>query len=423
MKIHVKKFGGTSVGSIERIEQVAERIARDKSRGQKPVVVVSAMSGETNRLTMLAKQIAPACQGPAYDMLLASGEQVSVALLALALKKRNIKATPLLAHQVGIKTDSLFSRARIHEINTDQIRKCLEEEHIPLVAGFQGITNGNTITTLGRGGSDTTAVALAVVLKQSECEIFTDVPKVYTADPNLIEQATQISKLSFEEMMEMSSLGSRVLHCRSVEIAAKYKIKIHVRSTFEETEGTWILPKEELMETPLVSAVTQDMKTVIIKMYPVPGGTVFITELFDKLAEKHISLDVISQSYNKEGQRLAFSINEEDLEETKKIIYKMIDQKKVSIIENLAKLSIVGVGMANHPGVAARFFKALNRIRMDIHLVTTSEIKISIIIDKKHLLPAAQAIHEEFKLENHYEKTTQNEKVIHTERFIKNNKN
>ena len=388
------------MGSIEKIEQVAERIAKDKSRGEKPVVVVSAMSGETNRLTYLAKQIYPSYKGPAYDMLLASGEQVSVALCALALEKRNIKATPLLAHQVGIKTDALFSRARIQEINTTPIRECLNRDTVPLVAGFQGVTNGNTITTLGRGGSDTTAVALAVVLKQSECEIFTDVPKVYTADPRLVEEAVAISRLSFEEMMEMSSLGSRVLHCRSVEIAAKYKIKIHVRSTFEETEGTWILPKEEFMEKPLVSAVTHDTKTVIVKMYPVPGGTEFITRLFSVLAEKHISVDVISQSYNKEGQRLAFSINEEDLEETRKIIYKMVERKKVSIIENLAKLSVVGVGMANHPGVAARFFKALNKTGMDMHLVTTSEIKISAIIDKKHLLPAAKAVHEEFQLEH-----------------------
>ena len=397
-QIHIKKFGGTSVGSIERIERVADRIAKNK--GQKQVIVVSAMSGETNRLTNLAKQISSLNKGPAYDMLLASGEQVSVALLALALEKKNIKATPLLAHQVGIKTDALFSRARIQEIDTDQIRKCLDAGSIPLVAGFQGVTNGNTITTLGRGGSDTTAVALAVAFKQKECEIFTDVPKVYTADPRLIEEAVPILKMSFEEMMEMSSLGSRVLHCRSVEIAAKYKVKIHVRSTFEDTEGTWIVPKEELMESPVVSAITHDTNTVIVKMYPVPGGTEFITKLFKTLAEANISIDVISQSYNKEGQRLAFSIREDDLEETKSHIYKMIDQKKVSIIQNLAKLSIVGVGMANHPGVAERFFKALNHPKMNIHLVTTSEIKISAVIDKPLLSQAAKALHKEFNLGN-----------------------
>ena len=396
--IHIKKFGGTSVGSIEKIERVADRIAKDKHQGQNPVIVVSAMSGETNRLINLAKQISQDCRGMAYDMLLASGEQVSVSLLALALKKRNVKATPLLAYQVGIKTDAFFSRARIQEIDTEQIKNCLDKDYIPLVAGFQGVTNGKTITTLGRGGSDTTAVALAVAFRQSECEIFTDVPKVYTADPRLIEKAVQIPKLSFEEMMEMSYLGSRVLHFRAVEIAAKYKIKIHVRSSYEETEGTWIVSKEELMESPLVSAVTHDMKTVIVKMYPVPNGTGFISELFSALAEHNISIDVISQSYNKEGQRLAFSISEEDLEETKKIVYKIIESEKVTVIESLAKLSIVGVGMANHPGVAARFFKALDKINMDVHLVTTSEIKVSVVINKKYLSQAAEAIHKEFKL-------------------------
>ena len=398
-EIHVKKFGGTSVGSIERLEQVADRVAKGQSQGQQPVVVVSAMSGETNRLTHLARQINPYHKGPSYDMLLASGEQVSIALLALALEKRNIKATPLLAYQVGIRTDALFSRARIQSIRTGPIKECLKKGHIPLIAGFQGVTNGNTITTLGRGGSDTTAVALTVALGQKECEIWTDVPKVYTADPHLIENAKPISKLSFEEMMEMASLGSRVLHCRSVEIAAKYKVKIHVRSSYEEGEGTWIVPKEELMEQPLVSAVTHDMNTAIIKMHPIPKGTKFIAELFNKLAEQNISVDVISQSYNTEGQRLAFSVPEEDLEESRDIVHQMISPQQVHLIKNLAKLSVVGVGMAHHSGVAGRFFKALNRIGLDMHLVTTSEIKISAIIDKKHLLSAEKAIHKEFKLD------------------------
>ncbi len=398
LKIHIKKFGGTSVGSIERVERVADRIAKAQSEGQKLVVVVSAMSGETNRLTHLARQISPHHKGPAYDMLLASGEQVSLALLSLALQKRKIQATPLLAYQVGIKTDALFSRARIKSINTTPIRQCLKKGHTPLIAGFQGVTNGNTITTLGRGGSDTTAVALAVALKQKECEIWTDVPKVYTADPNMIEQARPIAKISFEEMMEMSSLGSRILHCRSVEMAAKYKIRLHVRSSYEEGEGTWIVPKEELMETPLVSAVTHDMNTAIIKMHPVPRGTKFIAELFNQLAKKHISVDVISQSYNKEGQRLAFSVSEEDLEESQKLVHQMLSPGKVQVMKNLAKLSVVGVGMAYHPGVAGRFFKALNRTGTDIHLVTTSEIKISAIIDRKQILPAERAVHKEFKL-------------------------
>ena len=397
--IMIKKFGGTSVGSIERIEAVADRIVKDyQSSGKKQVVVVSAMSGETNRLVKLAQLMHPHYKGLAYDMLLASGEQVSIALLSMALDKRNVKSVPLLAHQIGIKTDALFSRARILKIPTNTLYQYLNERDVLLVAGFQGMTGQNKITTLGRGGSDTTAVALAVALKQSTCEIFTDVPKVYTADPRLIPDSRQISYLSFEEMMEMSSLGSRVLHSRSVEMAAKFKIKIHVRSTFEKGEGTWIVPKEEFMENPIVSAVTHDAQTVIIKMFPLPRNLDFITSLFNQLADKGISVDVISQSQHQDGQRLAFSIHTEDLEDTKKIIFKLIDKKQVIIIEDVAKLSIVGVGMAGHPGVAARFFKVLNKLNLELHLITTSEIKVSAIIDRKALSLAAKALHEEFKL-------------------------
>lgn len=400
-KIPIKKFGGTSLGSVEKIQKVAQMIAKNISNTKiLPVIVVSAMSGETNRLNQLAQQITTDHKGIGYDMLLASGEQVSVALLTLALKKQNIKATPLLAHQVGITTDSMFSKARIQNINTDAIKECLKNKSVPLVAGFQGITKQNNITTLGRGGSDTTAVALAVALKQDQCEIFTDVPHVYTADPNFIKTASKILKLSFHEMMEMSALGSHILHCRSVELAAKYKIKLHIKSTFTDTQGTWIIPSEEIMEKPLVSALTHNTKTAIIKMYPIPNGTQFISDLFNILATQHISVDIISQSYHKEGQRLAFSINTEDIQETKKYIYKMIDPKKVTILENLAKLSIIGVGMAHHPGVAARFFKALNSYKKELHLhlITTSEIKISVIIDNIDLSTIAQIVHKEFKL-------------------------
>ncbi len=395
----IKKFGGTSLASIKRIEAVADRIVADRKKGQKPVIVVSAMAGETDRLARLGNQIGPVQKGSAYDTLLASGEQVSLGLMALALEKRQIKAVPLLAHQIRIKTNSIFSRARIREINTKKIKKYLAENQVPVVAGFQGVTKQNAITTLGKGGSDITALALTVALKQNYCEIFTDVPKIFTADPNLLSKPAQISKLSYEEMMEMSSLGSRILHCRSVEMAAKYNVRIHVRSTFENGEGTWIVPKEELMEAPIVSAVTHDPKTAVITMFPIPKGTAFIAKLFKALAKKLISVDVISQSYHPAGQRLAFSVADGDLPEVKDIIYKMIDKKNISIITNVAKLSIVGVGMANHPGVAARFFSVMKQKGMDLHLVTTSEIKISAIIDKKYLSQTAKALHKEFKLD------------------------
>ncbi len=397
MNITVKKFGGTSVGSIERIFTVAERIVKDKARGELPVVVVSAMSGETDRLVRLARGLAPFSKGSAYDMLLAAGEQISVALLALALEKYKLKVVPLLAHQVGIYTDSLFSKARIQKINTGPILKCLKEGYVPLIAGFQGVTKHNKITTLGRGGSDTTAVGVAVALQQNTCEIFTDVSKVYTADPRLIKSC-KIAKLSFEEMMEMSSLGSRVLHHRAVEMAAKYNVRLHVRSSYETTEGTWIVPKEELMETPLVSAVTHDLQTVLIKMVSVPKGVQFISQLFDKLAQKAISVDVISQSDQEKSQRLAFSISSEDLKETTDILHKVIDKKNVFVKEDVAKVSIVGVGMAHHPGVASRFFKVLNQKGLHLHLVTTSEIKVSAIIDRAYLKQVVQALHTEFQL-------------------------
>ncbi len=397
--VQIKKFGGTSVGSIERIRAVADRIVEDRNTGLSPVVVVSAMSGQTDWLMSLAQKFGTQNRGVAYDMLLAVGEQISVALLAMALEQKKVKATPLLAHQVGIQTDSFFSKARIKKIHTDQILQCLKEDQVPLVAGFQGVTAQNKITTLGRGGSDTTAVALALALGKSSCEIFTDVPKVYSADPHLLKMAQPIDQLSFEEMMEMSSLGSRVLHYRCVELAAKYKIRLHVRSTFEKTNGTWIVPKEELMETPLVSAVTYDSEVVVIKMSSLPSGTAFINRLFNELAKKLISIDVISQSDQETTQRLAFSVSSDDLHDTQKIVYQIVDKEKVLIVENVAKLSIVGVGMASHPGVAARFFKVLHQENLRLHLVTTSEIKISAIIDKSYLLAGASALHKEFKLE------------------------
>ncbi len=397
--IMVKKFGGTSLASLKRIKHVAGCIENSLAEGMRPVVVVSAMAGETNRLIRMAHQAAGLkYKGLAYDMLLASGEQVSAAVLALTLQRRKILATPLLAHQAGIQTDNLFSKARIQKINTSPLKKLLRAGFVPIVAGFQGSTVEGTITTLGRGGSDTTALALAAALKQKTCEIFTDVPKIYTADPRLLKTAVPVSHLSFEEMMEMASQGSRVLHFRCVEIAAKYNIKIHVRSTFKKEEGTWITRKEEIMESHLVSFVTCEPDTVIVKLFPIPRGVGFMARLFKSLAKKSISLDVISQSYNKEGQRLAFSINSEDLEEVKNTLYHHMEKNKVYVVKNLAKLSVVGVGMASHPGAAARFFDVLHKVGVNLHLTTTSEIKISAVIDKKHLKAALQAVHKEFGL-------------------------
>jgi len=401
----VKKYGGTSVGSIERIENLASRLARDIQAGQSPIVVVSAMSGETNRLIGLAEQIDPDYRGAAYDMLIASGEQVSVSLLAIALQKRGIKAQPLLAYQLGIRTDSVHAKARILDINGPVLQKFVAAGIVPVVAGFQGIDEAGDITTLGRGGSDTTAVALAAAIRSSAgqptvCEIYTDVPAVCTADPRLVPKAREIPRISYDEMMEMAALGSKVLHIRCVEIAAKYGIRIHLRSTFEDREGTWIVPEGEVMEQALVSAVTHDGNTAVFKLFPVPAGPGFLGELFETLAARGVVVDIITQSESAEGQRLAFSVTKEDVPLTRQVLKDMIKPgTEVSLIENMAKISVVGVGMRNHPGVAARFFKVLAKNDIPVHIVTTSEIKISAVIDQKHLALAATSLHTEFSLD------------------------
>ncbi len=398
----VKKYGGTSVGTIERIEALADRLLSDIRSGQKPIVVVSAMSGETNRLIQLAGQIDPDYRGVAYDMLISSGEQVSVSLLTIALQKRGIRAQPFLGYQLGIRTDSVHSKARIKEIDGRALLDAVAASVVPAVAGFQGVNDNDEITTLGRGGSDTTAVALAAAVGAGECEIFTDVPAVFTADPRIVALARELTKVSFEEMMEMASLGSKILHIRSVEIAAKFGIRLHVRSTFETRPGTWIVPEGEVLEQALVSSVTADANTAVFKLFPVPTGAQFLAELFAALSEKGIVVDIITQSEseNEGGQRLAFSVTQEDLPLVRLVLGDLYqDRVKIQLIESMAKISVVGVGMRNHPGVAARFFRTLANQQVPISLVSTSEIKISAVIEQKHLKQAATALHTEFGLD------------------------
>lgn len=401
--IVVKKYGGTSVGSIERIESVAERLLADYKAGQIPVVIVSAMSGETNRLVSLAQQIDPLYRGPAYDLLLASGEQVSVGLVTMALEKRGLKAQPLLAFQLGIETDSVYSKARIKNIRTNELDRLIKDGIIPVIAGFQGIDEHHNVTTLGRGGSDTTAVAIAAAINAKECEIYTDVPAVFSADPRLVPQAREIKKLSFDEMMEMASLGSKVLHIRCVEIGAKYNVRIHLRSTFELREGTWIIPEGEIMEQAVVSSVTHDANTYVFKLYPIPPETSFLSQLFTQLAEKGVVVDIITQSQSEAGQRLAFSVNQEDYPLAETVLQNILPQDRnitKEVMSKVAKISVVGVGMRNHPGVAARFFSVLAQKNIPIHLVTTSEIKISAVIDESNLKAAALALHSTFGLDS-----------------------
>lgn len=400
--ICVKKFGGSSVGSIERIEMVANRILQEKKKDPRPcVIVASAMAGETNRLVDLANRTYLGFRGPAYDMLLASGEQVSISLLAMALEKKGIQAKPYLAHQIGIITDSLYSKARIREIKTDLLERDIQKGITPIVAGFQGVDEFDNITTLGRGGSDTSAVALAVALKASSCEIYTDVPGVFSADPRIVPQAKKIDRLCFEEMIEMASLGSKVLHIRSVEIAAKFHLPMQVRSTFELSEGTWIMSEKEMgiMESPAVSAVTHDAHTAIFRLKNLPKGGTILANLFEELSKKEIVVDVISQTETEGVQRLEFSVPVEDILQTRSVVESKLPQAQLEILDQVSKVSIVGVGMRNHPGVAAQFFRVLSNLDIPIHLVTTSEIKVSAIIDRGQLEKAAQSLHASFGLD------------------------
>ncbi len=401
--IQVKKFGGTSVGSIERIHNVA-RIVIESLKNNYPVVVASAMSGETNRLVALAEEAFPHYKGPAYDMLLASGEQVAIALLAMAIERQGYKAKPYLAHQIGIQTDNVSSKARIQHIQTEQILKDLKEGIIPIIAGFQGVDENFNITTLGRGGSDTSAVAIAAALKADACEIYTDVPAVFSADPRLVPLAKEIKELTFEEMMEMASLGSKVLHIRSVELAAKFGVKIHVRSSFQEREGTWVMDSVQNLEKPVVSSVTHDANTSVVKINNLPEGVSGLAQLFEHLAQKGIVVDIISQTHLPEGQRLAFSVPSEDLYQAVTITQNLFTQMhklpaQIETMDKVAKVSIVGVGMRNHPGVAAHFFKILAKQNIPIFLVTTSEIKVSAIIPSESLQKAAQSLHTAFSLD------------------------
>lgn len=399
--IVVKKFGGTSLGSLDRIEAVADRIKEDiQLKGESPIIVASAMSGETNRLISLAHQVAPNDRSPAYDMLLASGEQVSIALLAMALQKRGVKARPLLAFQLGIMTDALPSKATIQSIRTQQMNDLVGQGVVPVVAGFQGIDPQENITTLGRGGSDTTAVALAAALGNEVCEIYTDVPAIFTADPRLVPKAQPLKTVYFDEMMEMASLGSKVLHARSVELASKFGVKIHLRSTFEKKEGTWVVSQGEDMEKPVVTSVTHDPNTSIFKLFPTPDTSEFLANLFMKLAEKGVVVDIITQSQNPEGQRLAFSVHSDDTAAALTIIKGEVDAAtEIEVINDMAKVSVVGVGMQNQYGVASRFFAALAKAEAPIRLVTTSDIKISAVIEKANLENAANILHTEFKLD------------------------
>ncbi|RKX62734.1 MAG: aspartate kinase [Thermodesulfobacteriota bacterium] len=398
----VQKYGGTSVGSIERMRNVAKKLARFYQEGHQLVVVVSAMAGETDRLINLASQIAKNPDPRELDVLLATGEQSSAALLAMALKDMGYPATSLVAFQARIFTDDAFGRARIDEIDCARLKKELETGNIVIVAGFQGIDRHGDITTLGRGGSDTTAVALAAALKADICEIYTDVEGVFTADPRICPEARKINKISYDEMMELASLGAKVLQIRSVDVAKKYRVPVHVRSSFIEQEGTMVVDTDAEMERVIVTAVTYNKDEARITVRGVPDRPGIAAQLFKPIGEAGIVVDMIIQNTSEEGiTDMTFTVPKADFKKALEIARQAannIGAERVLGDEHIGKVSIVGVGMRNHPGVAARMFQSLANAGINILMISTSEIKVSCVIDEKEVERAVQVLHEAFDL-------------------------
>ena len=404
MALIVQKYGGTSVGSPERIVNVARRALAARRAGHDVVVVVSAMSGETNRLLKLTDAVARSPGAREQDVVVSTGEQVTVGLLALAIQGLKGRARSFLGHQVKILTDSTFTNARIRSIDGERLFASLKKREIAVVAGFQGVDEEGNLTTLGRGGSDTTAVALAAALKADACEIYTDVDGVYTTDPRICERARKLARISYEEMLELASLGSKVLQIRSVEFAMKYKVPLWVKSSFSDDLGTLVCEEDEMMEDVLVSgiALTRDEARFVIRAVPDKPGVA--AKIFGSLAEVGVVVDVIVQTPAHGDKRtdLAFTVGRLDVERTAKLVKKIgkqIGAGEVEYEEGIAKVSIVGVGMRNHAGVAAKMFQVLADEGVNIRVISTSEIKISCLIDEKYSELAVRALHTAFGLD------------------------
>ncbi|HCU24363.1 MAG TPA: aspartate kinase [Deltaproteobacteria bacterium] len=402
MSLVVQKYGGTSVANTERIKNVAQRVIHRYKKGNQVIVVVSAMSGETNRLVAFGKEIMDPPEGREYDVLVSTGEQVTIALLAMAIQNGGIPAVSYLGHQVRILTDDAFSKARIRAIDSEKIHRDLQAGKIVVVAGFQGVDEKGNLTTLGRGGSDTTAVAIAAALKADACEIYTDVDGVYTTDPNLCTDARKIDRISYEEMLEMASTGAKVLQIRSVELAAKYRVPVEVRSSFNDNPGTWVTKEEKPMESRLVTGVSYQKDEAKIAVRQVPDKPGVAAKIFEAISEANINVDMIVQNVSSEGfTDLTFTVPKSDLKRALVVIEKIaqeIGAKKVETSENIAKLSIIGLGMRSHAGIAGKMFSALAKENINIQMISTSEIKISIIIDEKYTELAVRVLHEVFEL-------------------------
>jgi len=405
MALIVQKYGGTSVGSPDRIRNVARRVAKFRERGEQVVVVVSAMSGETNRLIALAKEVSPSPSPRELDVVVSTGEQVTIGLLCMALHDLGCKARSYTGGQVRILTDSSHTKARILEIDSANIQKDLDEGAVVVVAGFQGVDEAGNITTLGRGGSDTTGVALAAALNADECQIYTDVDGVYTTDPRVVPKARKLDTITFEEMLELASQGSKVLQIRSVEFAGKYKVKLRVLSSFEdEGEGTLITVEEDNnMEQPVITGIAfsrDEAKITVLGAPDVPG---IAYKILGPIAAAKIDVDMIVQNVGHAGETdFSFTVARGDLAKARKVLEANMSEfggKDILIDDTMAKLSVVGVGMRSHPGVAAKVFETLANERINIQMISTSEIKITVVIEEKYLELAARILHSAFGLD------------------------
>ncbi|WP_129127470.1 aspartate kinase [Geomonas oryzae] len=402
MALVVQKYGGTSMGSVERIRNVAKRVAKTYDAGNDMVVVVSAMAGETNKLVALANEVCEFPDTREYDVLVAAGEQVSIALLAMCLKAMGYKAKSYLGFQVPVLTDTAYSKARIESIDDKKMRADLKEGTILIVAGFQGVDEFGNVTTLGRGGSDTSAVALAAALKADVCEIFTDVDGVYTTDPNICKDAKKIERISYEEMLELASLGAKVLQIRSVEFASKYNVDVHVRSSFNENLGTMVTKEDKEMEAVLVSGIAYAKDEVKIAVMQVPDKPGVAAQILSPLSDANISVDMIVQNVSEAGSTdFTFTVPQADFKKALTITKETaeaINAKEVLSDENVTKVSIVGLGMRSHAGVATTMFQALAKEGINIQMISTSEIKISVVVDAKYTELAVRVLHDAFGL-------------------------
>lgn len=403
MALIVQKYGGSSVGTIERIRHVASKVIAAKQQGHDVVVAVSAMQGETDRLIKLASSITTEPELREYDVLVSTGEQISMALLAMALNAAGCPARSYTGSQIGILTDPTHSKARILNVKTDTISNDLAEGYVVVVAGFQGVNKRGDITTLGRGGSDTTAVALAAALKADECQIYTDVKGVYTTDPRLIPEASLLPSISFEEMLEMASLGAKVLQMRSVELASKHNVPLRVLSTFSDHPGTLVTFEDKIMTKRLVSGIAFSREEAIISLSGVPNQAGVEGIILGKVSDANIEIDMIAQNAGaKPTTDFTFTVQRKDYPKTMSIVESLSKElSALSVISNskVVKLSVVGVGMRSHAGVASTMFKALGNEGINIQMITTSEIKISVVIDEEHLERGVRVIHEAFELD------------------------